>query len=426
MPEASQFSAPTGGDAVAEAAEASAQSLANMFADDDDDDVGATHKRLRSKKRTSKVDDSDDDDDGDNGIESSVTEDMKSAAAAARSRRDHGRGDDRDIDDDYRPGTYAPVSLQAPFQPASTPPEELRRILCWNNVGIINSREEETSCSVDIEFHNVQQHKPIRMIDHFGFTMGALSEHCFVMGGPSRTPNGDDERDNPSVLFCRNIDHWATDDTWQIFFPEGEEIEYVTVIAGRSWRPVLQQDRCHVWVYLCACVRVHVFACRGGGGALVFDAHCCLHGNARVVIPPCVWSVLIFVWVWRPCESRRNASVEAYVRVRVCGIYSCVCRCVAVGGGSTGYVAAATNKQYVRLYSTTGIPKHILCLDGPVVSMSAKDEQLFVVYHQATIPGNQCLGFLIFDIDARQMVKKDRLPLSPGTELCIIRIAATW
>lgn len=28
-----------------------------------------------------------------------------------------------------------------------------------------------------------------------------------------------------SVLFVRNVNHWSTDETWQIFLPEGEEIE---------------------------------------------------------------------------------------------------------------------------------------------------------------------------------------------------------
>jgi chromosome transmission fidelity protein 4 len=128
-----------------------------------------------------------------------------------------------------------------------------------------------------------------------------------------RCRSGTDERDNPSVLFCRNINHWATDDSWQIFFPEGEEIELVTV-----------------------------------------------------------------------------------------------------GGGETGFVAAATSKQVVRLYTTTGVPKYVFQLDGPVVSMAAKDELLFVAYHTAATPGSQCLGYVLYDVDTWTVVHKDRLPMSPG------------
>lgn len=35
--------------------------------------------------------------------------------------------------------------------------------------------------------------RPIRMIDHFGFTLGALAEHAFALGGPSRSPTAEDE-----------------------------------------------------------------------------------------------------------------------------------------------------------------------------------------------------------------------------------------
>mmetsp|Transcript_34086 Transcript_34086/g.102777 ORF Transcript_34086/g.102777 Transcript_34086/m.102777 type:complete len:1063 (-) Transcript_34086:167-3355(-) len=301
VPEASQFSLPVGGDAVAAAAEAEAQNLASLFADDDDDEeIGAKRKRVRKKK--AKVADDDDDD---NGIVSSVPAELEAAAAAEMS--------EEESEAHFPIGSaYQPAPQQPPFQPSSTPEEELRRIMVWNNVGVITSREEDISCSVDVEFHDIQKHKPIRMIDHFGFTVGALSETCFVMGGPSRSPDGDDERDNPSVLFCRNINHWATDDTWQIFFPEGEEVEVV-----------------------------------------------------------------------------------------------------AAGGGETGFVAAATNKQMVRLYTTTGIPKFIFTLDGPVVSMTAKDEQLLVVYHKAATAGSQCLGYVLYDIDSWKVLRKDCLP-TPG------------
>lgn len=300
VPEASQFALPVGGDATAAATEASAQVVANLFADDDDDeDVGVKRKRVRKKK--AKVTDDDDDD----GIVSSVPKELEMAAAAQMSE---------DEDDARQPAgpAYQLAVQQPPFQPSSTPVEELRRIMVWNNVGVITSREEEVTSSLDVEFHDVQKHKPMRMNDHFGFTVGALSENCFVLGGPSRTPDGVDERDNPSVLFCRCINHWATDVSWQIFFPEGEEIE-----------------------------------------------------------------------------------------------------AVAVGGGETGFVAAATNKQMVRLYSTTGVPKFIFSLDGPVVSMAAKDEQLLVVYHQAAIAGGQCLGYVLYDVDTWTVIRKDRLP-TPG------------
>eukprot|EP00040_Diaphanoeca_grandis_P005605 m.33649 g.33649 ORF g.33649 m.33649 type:complete len:1140 (+) comp16851_c1_seq1:87-3506(+) len=311
IPEASQFSLPTGGVANVDETEAAQQNLASLFPDDDEDEAPTKRKRIK-KVTNKKLDDSDDDEDFGDGIERSVPLNEKLDSKSKKSSHDND-----DDDSHYVPAVaHAEALLQAPFQPSSTPVDEARRILVWNSVGVITSREEDVSCSVDVEFHNVSKHKPIRMIDHFGFTVAALSETCFVMAAPIRIPSAEDERDNPSVLFCRNFDHWATDDTWQIRFPEGEEIEGV-----------------------------------------------------------------------------------------------------AAGGGTTGFVACTTNKNYVRIYSTTGIPKHIMCLEGPSLAISAKDEQFFVVYHQAATPGAQVLGYVLFDLDQRRVIHKERLPISYGAEL---------
>lgn len=184
----------------------------------------------------------------------------------------------------------------------------------WNGVGIICSREDDLSSSVDVEFHNKAKHKPIRMTDHFGFNLAAMAEHAFVMAAPA-VSNG--TRENPAVLFCRNINHWASDETWICHIQDGEEID-----------------------------------------------------------------------------------------------------ALAICGGARGFVAAATNKMYVRLFSMNGVAKHVFSLDGPVVSMSAKDEQLLVVYHMgAGAEGDQSMGYLLLDVDSQKMIAKDRLPLSVGSEL---------
>lgn len=154
------------------------------------------------------------------------------------------------------------------------------------------------------------------MVDHFGFTMGALGERSFVMAAPSRTPMGEDHRDHPSVLFCRNISHWATDETWQIFFEEEE--------------------------------------------------------------------------------------VEA----------------IAVGSGASGLIACATSKRYLRLYSTTGLVRHVMMLDGPVVTMACHEEMMMVAYHFGLgTNGDQSMSCVLIDLDTRKVKHKDRLPMQPGSEL---------
>jgi chromosome transmission fidelity protein 4 len=250
VPDAGDFVKPTGGDVVA-AVEENQAKLDTLFDDDDDEDVGVTkrRKRIKQKKRAaSQMNDSDDDDDmvtaaamgggGGAGSAKSPGSAKKRSGDADGSRKRRATAVDEGDDDeessfeaDFGGPSYE-VMLQKPFQPSSTPLAESRRILVWNNVGVITSREEELTSSVDVEFHNVQKHKPIRMIDHYGFTLGALGARSIAMAGPSRSPTAADERDNPSILFCRNIDHWASDETWQVFFPEGEEVEAIAVGSG--------------------------------------------------------------------------------------------------------------------------------------------------------------------------------------------------
>ena len=304
VPEASQFAAPTGGDAVAQA-EVEAQSLANLFPDEDDEEVGTKRKRLRKAKAKKVTDDSDDED---NGIESSITKDMPEPNVDNESEVDYGGGK----------AVHQESQLQAPFQPSSTPVDGSRRILVWNNVGVITSREGETENSIDVEFHDVQRHKPWRMKDNHGFTMGTLSEQCILMATPNRTQLAEDERAGAelSTLFCKILDHWATDETWHLTFPANEEVEGI-----------------------------------------------------------------------------------------------------AAGEGDTGFVACTTSKNVVRIFSITGVPKHVMCLDGPSIAIAAKESQFFVTYNQAEIPGSSCFGFMLFDVDERKMLHKDRLPVSNNAEI---------
>lgn len=240
---------------VAEANDADA-ALSNLFDDEDD-----SKRKLKRRRRPLNLD-SDDEDEGE-GVVSSAADDFI-------------------VEDDAPAHEYAaaaaPVFQQEAFQPASTPLDLPKRFLTWNDVGVIMSRAEETTSAVDVEFHDTTKHRPIRLVDHFGFTLGALNENAFVLAAQSHEPEAGDTRDHPSVLFCRNIAHWASDETWQIFFGEGEEVE-----------------------------------------------------------------------------------------------------ALAVGGGETGFVAAATSQRYVRIYSMQGVVKHIMCLDGPIVAMAAHEERLMLV-----------------------------------------------
>ena len=332
VPEASQFAAPSGGDAVS-AIETQKEELTNLFDDDEDEDIGLNKRKRLKKKKKAKMDDSDDEDDstpakasggssGGGGGGGSASSGKAAAGGGGGSggggekKKKASKMDEEEDEEEYEYEPRPEVELQPAFQPASTPLDENRRILVWNNVGVITSREDEVSSAVDVEFHNVQKHKPIRMVDHFGFTMGALGERSFIMAAPSRTPNGEDVRDHPAVLFCRNISHWATDETWQVFFEE-EEIE-----------------------------------------------------------------------------------------------------AIAVGSGASGLIACATSKRYLRLFSTTGLVRHVMMLDGPVVTMACHEELMMIAYHFGLgTNGDQSMSCALIDLDSRKVKHKDRLPMQPGAAL---------
>jgi chromosome transmission fidelity protein 4 len=51
-----------------------------------------------------------------------------------------------------------------------------RRFLCWNNFGVITSRDEETHFAVEIELSDTTKHKNVRFTDHYNFSMAALCD----------------------------------------------------------------------------------------------------------------------------------------------------------------------------------------------------------------------------------------------------------
>lgn len=73
---------------------------------------------------------------------------------------------------------------------------------------------------------------------------------------------------------------------------------------------------------------------------------------------------------------------------------------LAVGDG---FVAAATSRRWLRIYSSTGLEVAVMSLPGPVVSMVALNETLAVIFH-AGVPfdGSFNMAMHLFRIDWRQ------------------------
>ncbi|CAO2818425.1 unnamed protein product [Amaranthus hypochondriacus] len=91
-------------------------------------------------------------------------------------------------------------------------------------------------------------------------------------------------------------------------------------------------------------------------------------------------------------------------------------KAVALG---TGWVAAVTSAQFLRIFTEGGLQRHILSLDGPVVTAAGFKDELAVVIHssQPLSSNDQMLEFRVFNIKHGSQPLKGRLPLSPGSSL---------
>ena len=92
--------------------------------------------------------------------------------------------------------------------------------------------------------------------------------------------------------------------------------------------------------------------------------------------------------------------------------------CVAVAL-SKNHVIVATDYQYLRFFATSGLQQGIKSVPGPLVSMTADENNiLFVVFHQSgAFHGNQSLGYFLLEMSTGAMVREGSLPISPLSTL---------
>lgn len=91
-------------------------------------------------------------------------------------------------------------------------------------------------------------------------------------------------------------------------------------------------------------------------------------------------------------------------------------KAVALG---SGWVAAVTSLNFLRVFSEGGLQKFVLSMDGPVVTAAGHENLLVVVSHASNplLSGDQVLSFTVYDISQKTCPLSGRLPLSPGSHL---------
>jgi chromosome transmission fidelity protein 4 len=93
---------------------------------------------------------------------------------------------------------------------------------------------------------------------------------------------------------------------------------------------------------------------------------------------------------------------------------------LSIATGSS-FVAAVTSKRYLRVYSLGGAQRQIISLEGDGVCVSARDDTLAVIWHEAApigpAPGDQVLAYAVYNMRYTTQVARGRVALSHGATL---------
>lgn len=88
--------------------------------------------------------------------------------------------------------------------------------------------------------------------------------------------------------------------------------------------------------------------------------------------------------------------------------------CICAG---QNWVAAATDRRNLRIFSTGGMQKQVLSLPGPIVALSGWQDKCLVSVHLGLpLPGNQLIGTSVFSINECNLDFRP-LPLAPRSIL---------
>lgn len=146
--------------------------------------------------------------------------------------------------------SYNFPKLQPTFQPNSTPirgnrqylgsflfPDFVHYSLVLNLIGSIISINQNTHHTIDIEFHETNFQRPIHFKDHYGFSLGCMSNRGAALAALSRPSLDENIEPTPSVLFYKSFESWASSTDWTIYMPKGEDIQALAI--GSKWIAVV-------------------------------------------------------------------------------------------------------------------------------------------------------------------------------------------
>ncbi|XP_058115075.1 protein ENHANCER OF LHP1 1 [Magnolia sinica] len=133
-----------------------------------------------------------------------------------------------------------------------------------------------------------------------------------------------------------------------------------------------------------------------------------LNESGSVFANPCKGEKNMSTLMYRPFSSWANNS-EWSMRFEAEEV-----KVVALG---TGWIAAITSLNFLRIFTEGGLQRYILSLDGPVVTAAGFKDELAVVIHASDClsSGDQMLEFKVFNVSNGTQPIRGRLPLTPGS-----------
>nr|XP_012567793.1 WD repeat and HMG-box DNA-binding protein 1 [Cicer arietinum] len=135
-----------------------------------------------------------------------------------------------------------------------------------------------------------------------------------------------------------------------------------------------------------------------------------MNENGSVFANPCKGEKNMSTLMYRPFSSWASNS-EWSMRFEGEEV-----KVVALGAS---WVAAVTSFNYLRIFTEGGMQRHVISLDGPVVTASGFKDKLAVVIHASDClsSNDQVLEFRLFNIQHGTQPLRGRLPLTPGSYL---------
>lgn len=147
--------------------------------------------------------------------------------------------------------------VQQPFMPTSTPLAEKatkkKHILAWNLVGAVLSFDESTHDVVEIEFADASK-RTIGIKDHYGYTMGCLTETGVLLASPQKKEHG-------SLITFRPFSSWSNNSDWTQYLPADEDV--IVIALGDCFAAVATAPNNVIRLFSLSGIQTSVFGIQG-------------------------------------------------------------------------------------------------------------------------------------------------------------------